>query len=218
MLSSKENKAIAILIILYAVGIGGMLLGYEGILKLTPINLIVSVGIMFWFHPQADRRLVLYSGIVFFSGFIIEWAGVRTGKIFGQYFYGENLGIKLFDIPLIIGVNWIMLSYASMQVVHKLFGKFYMPNHQLIHAFIGALLMVIVDVLIEAICGRLDFWYWKDQVPPLQNYSAWFTFSFAFNFLYKRLQINSGNGVAVALFIIQVIFFLVLNLHFALQG
>lgn len=216
ILSSAENKAIAVLVILYSVGIGATLIGYEGILRLTPINLLVSLGIMLWFHPYFERRFVLYAGIVFFSSFIIEWAGVRTGKIFGQYFYGENLGLKIFDVPLVIGVNWLMLSYSSMHVVHKLIGKFSLPNPELLHAFLGAILMVMVDVLIEPVCGRMDFWYWKNQLPPINNYTAWFSFALAFNFMYAKFQLPRGNRVALWLFGLQIVFFMAMNIKYQL--
>jgi uncharacterized membrane protein len=217
MLNTAEKRAIAILIILYAVGIVGTLFVSESILMLTPVNLLISLGIVLWFHPFFERKFVLYAGIVFFTSFILEWAGVRTGKIFGQYSYGNNLGLKIFDVPLVIGINWLMLSYCSMQVVHKLLGRFQLPNPELLNAFVAALLMLILDILIEPVSGFMDFWYWENQLPPINNYTAWFSFALAFNFIYAKMQLPYGNRLALWLFALQLVFFLAMNIKFQMM-
>jgi putative membrane protein len=150
----------------------------------------------------------------------LEWIGCKV-KMFDKvllyhpesecYFYGNNLGIKLADVPLTIGLNWVMLSYSSMSIVGLLSDKFNTLKHQFIAPLVGAFLMVFADFWIEQLCQRLDFWYWKGNVVPVQNYTAWFLFSFAFNFLFVRLQLQSKNIVAVWLYALQLLFFIGLN-------
>jgi putative membrane protein len=98
-----------------------------------------------------------------------------------------------------------------MSVVGVLSNKFTLLKNQLIAPVIGALLMVFSDFWIEQLSQRLDFWYWKNNTIPIQNYTAWFLFSFAFNFLFVRLQLNSTNKVAAVLFMLQLLFFIGLN-------
>ncbi|MCU0421216.1 MAG: carotenoid biosynthesis protein [Bacteroidia bacterium] len=211
MIKLKPNHAIIILIILHVVGLSATGMGYEFLLSLTPLNLLISLLLTLSFHREIDFRFWMYIGLVIINGYIIEWAGVTTGAIFGSYFYGNNLGLKLDDVPLVIGVNWLILSYCSMNLVHLLF----QPKHHLVQTWvipaIGAIFMVFVDYWIEQVCSRLDFWYWKGQVIPLENYTAWFFFAFAFNFLFQKLGISTGNRVAIALYIIQLLFFIGLN-------
>jgi putative membrane protein len=203
--------AIAILLILHAVGLIGTAFFNEDLMKLTPINLLISIGIVLWFHKGYSKSFVFYLAIVYSFGYLLELAGITTGKIFGQYFYGKNLGIKLADVPLIIGINWVMLSYCSMSIVGILSDRFNMLKHQFIAPTIGAVLMVFSDFWIEQLCQRLDFWYWKNSTVPIQNYTAWFLFSFAFNFLFVRLQLHSNNKVAALLYMLQLLFFVGLN-------
>ncbi len=203
---------IAVLIILHAVGLIGTAFFDEDLMKLTPVNLLISIGVVLWFHEIYNKPFIIYLAIVYVCGYLIELAGITTGKIFGQYFYGNNLGIKLADVPLIIGVNWVMLSYGSMSIVGRLSDKFIVLRNQFLAPAVGAFLMVFSDFWIEKLCQRLDFWYWRGNVIPIQNYTAWFLFSFAFNFLFVRLQLNSKNIVAVWLFILQLLFFIGLNL------
>lgn len=209
----KENIGFILLLIFYSVGLTGTLFWDESVLKLTPVNLLISLGIVLWFHQEYDARFLLYAIIVFVNGFLLEWIGVTTGKVFGVYFYGNNLGYKLFDIPVVIGINWLMLSYSSMNVAQLLIQRANLLKYkEWLWPFIGAVLMVAVDIWIEQVCSRLDFWYWKDQVVPLQNYTAWFLFSFAFNYLFVKMEVKTGNKVAMLLYLLQLLFFIGLNL------
>jgi len=204
--------AIAILVILHTVGLVGTAFFNEDLMKLTPVNLLISLAIVLWFHEDYNKSFVFYLAVVYTFGYLLELAGITTGKIFGQYFYGNNLGLKLADVPLIIGINWVMLSYCSMSAVGVLSNRFTLLKQQFIAPAIGALLMVFSDFWIEQLSQRLDFWYWKNNTIPIQNYTAWFLFSFAFNFLFVRLQLHSTNKVAAVLFILQLLFFIGLNM------
>jgi putative membrane protein len=46
----------------------------------------------------------------------LEVVGVKTGLIFGEYKYGSTLGIKLFEVPLIIGFNWVFVILGSISI------------------------------------------------------------------------------------------------------
>lgn len=211
MKTKAPQIAIAILVILHAVGLIGTAFFNEDLMKLTPVNLLISMGIVLWFHEGYSKSFVFYLAVVYTFGYLLELAGITTGKIFGQYFYGNNLGIKLADVPLIIGINWVMLSYCSMSMVGILSNRFDALKHQFVALSIGAVLMVFSDFWIEQLCQRLDFWYWKNNTVPIQNYTAWFLFSFAFNFLFVRLQLHNNNKVAAVLYILQLLFFIGLN-------
>lgn len=208
----KQFIAIAVLLILYLVGMVGTLAYGTDILALTPINLLVTAFVTGLFHRQVDLRFVVYLTVVFVTSFVIEAVGVATGAIFGWYFYGNNLGVKLFDTPIIIGLNWLVLSYCSSVWVGSISGRLLQLNTNIGRALLASIIMVAIDVMIEQVAPMCDFWYWKNQVVPVQNYTAWFAFSFAFNYLFQRLQIDIQNPLAKWLLGLQVLFFTVLNL------
>lgn len=209
---SKSTLAIIFLVIIHIVGFVGTAFFDESMMKLTPVNLLVSLGIVLWFHKQPNAYFLAYLIVVYLFGFAIEWAGVETGKIFGQYFYGENLGIKILDIPLIIGINWVMLSYCAMNIAGLLYQSLNLKVNQILIPFVASLLMVFADFWIEQLCSRFDFWYWKSNIIPLQNYTAWFFFSFAFNYLYFKLDLPTNNKIAVVLYALQLFFFIGLGI------
>ncbi|MCU0441408.1 MAG: carotenoid biosynthesis protein [Bacteroidia bacterium] len=207
MKPNKVQLSIAILVVLYAVGLIGTIAFDSSILKLTPINLLVSIFLVGLNHKKFDSNLLVFCAVVFVGSFAFEALGVATGAIFGQYFYGENLGYKLWDTPLLIGINWLMLCYCSSGFASQVTAQTSVLNSRFAKALIAALTMVVLDLLMEQVAPMVDFWYFKNQVAPLQNYTAWFAFSFAFNFMFQQLQIGTDNRVASWLLALQFIFF-----------
>ncbi len=209
----KETIAILVLAILYAVGLFGTTIFKLDLLKLSPINLIVSAAVLFYFHQPKNTLFWIWVIGVFQAGYILELLGVTTGRIFGQYLYGNNLGIKVAEVPVIIGLNWVMLCYVSMHVAQLFFDKIIKrkETHLIVKVSVSALLMLCVDILIEHIAPQLDFWYWKNNVIPIQNYTAWYIFAFAFMYIYQQLQLPLTNKIAPWLYVFQVMFFAGMN-------
>lgn len=206
---SPEWLAILVLVILYAVGIFGILLPiHEDFILLTPANLLVSLALVLWFHPRWERPLPAFLAIAYFVGFGAELFGVQTGILFGEYAYGRVLGPKLWGTPLMIGVNWVMLSYSAGVVANSLAGR----AHWLFRGLFAALLMVGLDVLIEPVAIRYGFWAWEAESVPLRNYLGWFLVAFPLQCLFAFWLGRVRNKVAVALFILQMLFFLILGI------
>lgn len=212
----KENIAIILLAILYTVGLVGSAFLHLNLLQLSPINLIISAAILFYFHQPKNTLFWIWAIGVFQAGYILELLGVSTGRIFGQYFYGNNLGFKLADVPVIIGLNWLMLCYVSMHVTSLIFKKLIKKTNinPIIEIALSAFLMVCIDILIEQVAPQLDFWYWKGNVIPLQNYTAWYIFAFAFMFVYHQLELPLQNKIAPWLYAFQLLFFTGMNLFY----
>jgi putative membrane protein len=205
--SDRDWQFIVILAILYAVGIVGITLPlHPDFVLLTPLNLLVSTLLMLLRHPSWDRRTLLFLLIAYVVGFAAELFGVQTGLLFGDYTYGQVLGPKLWGTPLMIGVNWVLLAYAAGVLANTL-----LPGrHWLGRGLLAAVLMVGLDVLIEPVAIAYGFWWWEGGVVPLQNYLGWFLIALPLGVLFAVWQGHVRNKVAIALFILQVIFFAVL--------
>ena len=70
----------------------------------------------------------------------------------------------------------------------------------------------MIDVLIEPVAVKFDYWSWQDQIIPLQNFVAWYIISFLMLRAYYELEFRKTNNVAGTLLICQIVFFIVLNL------
>jgi len=197
------NIALRILVTVYVVGIAGLLSPYkESFLRFTPINLLLTAAIMLWFHGGWSRRFSAFAAIVIFLGYLVEVIGVKTGLIFGDYVYGTHLGGKVWDVPPVIGVNWLLLVYAIGCVV----GRFQVKT-PLVKAVISACFITVLDFIIEPVAIKLDFWHWTAGTVPVQNYAGWLLVSFIFFYSFFRLRLQDLNPMAPIVALLQVVFF-----------
>lgn len=204
-------KAVIYFIIIYCVGLG---LSYFEITKplfqfLIPINILFSLGVLFLFHKENKKQLLISFFCVAFLSFLIEGIGVNTGEIFGSYTYETALGIKFWNTPLMIGVNWFLLLYCTQSLARQ-----WTDNKWLV-ATLGATLMIVYDFVLEPIAVYFHFWRWDDGFIPLQNYIAWFLIAWFFHMSLQLFSFFPKNRLAQAIFFIQFGFFILLHfLHY----
>lgn len=205
-----ETLAILILSILYLVGIVGLSLPiHPDFVLLTPINLLFSLGVVLFFHSRWDRSSLLFIPICFTIGYGAEVFGVQTGLLFGSYEYGPVLGPKVWETPLMIGVNWILLAYGSGMLINQILPKL----SKVLKALLASLVMVGLDVFIEPVAIKYDFWQWEGRMtPPLQNFLGWWLVAFIVLLFFTYLVKAQKNKVAIALLALQFVFFIVLNI------
>jgi len=198
----------ALLVLSNGIGLFGVLLSEDpkGFLLLTPLNLLISAIILFANHSKWTNKQIYMLIAVAIVGFFMEVIGVKTGVVFGEYFYEDTLGWKLMDVSVIIGLNWALLCYFAIYT----FDKFI--DNKLLLALISSLFLVFLDLLIEPIAIQYDFWEWKSEEIPVQNFIAWWLLAFIFSWGITFVKDKSQNKVAIYLLVIQVLFFGILNL------
>ena len=232
------EKSTEILLWVYGVGLVGMLLPFsrELFITITPLNLIFAA--LFLFYGRWPARRVLLTGLVVFAAsFLVEAVGVNSGKIFGSYSYGSALGPRLWNTPLIIGLNWFVLIYCtnviSRQLWHLMQNKFTRrggaalpPGSAASRDFIlkslfiiiaGSLMMVLYALFLEPAAIRLDMWSWEGEHIPMRNYAAWFLLSALFHTLVRITGEEKINTRALPLFAVQVGFFAVIDIFYLLS-
>ena len=199
------------MIIIYIVGIIGVTVPlHENFMMLTPINLLTTFVIAVYADKNKNAGLYLVLAFSYLFGFFLELLGVQTGVIFGAYTYGETLGPKIWGTPLIIGINWAMLVYASVSISNSYFEQF--PT--IVKAAIGATLMVLLDIFIEPVAVYFDFWKWTPDpmnkliVAPLENYIVWWLAAFLLNYLVQIIVPAIKNRTIEVLFYLQLLFFI----------
>lgn len=205
---SKANILIAVLVIFYSVGAIGILTpeSRNNFLSLSFFNLILSFIILLLADKKSNIKFYFFLLICFAVGFIAELIGTKTGLLFGNYSYGENLGIKIGGVPLVIGVNWGILIVSSASIINRF------KLHWSLKIVLSSLLMTSLDVLMEPVAIESDYWQWSGGVIPFYNYVCWFIISLFLHFIYFKYHIAKSNKVYDALFIILTFFFSLLNI------
>ena len=141
-MSLKSKILISILLILYTVGVFGILTPqYRNMfLALSDVNLYISFFILIFARKRKVGSWYLFIAFTFLVGMLVEWVGVHTGYLFGNYEYGQNLGRKFDGIPYVIGCNWALIVISSATLAKHFF------RHSYLTPFFAAIIMVILDI------------------------------------------------------------------------
>lgn len=207
----KEKKARSLIIILYSVGVVGTTIPVtrDIFIFLTPFILLICFILLLLFHTGSGRiKTSLVFTFIFFAGFFVEVAGVKTGLIFGEYSYGSGLGIKFLDTPLIIGLNWAMIVYCTASILERF------TSSRILKIAGASLLMTAYDFVMEQVAPVMDMWSFDGGVVPLRNYASWFALSILFHMILYMTGIRISSRIASTIFYSQLAFFAILFILF----
>jgi uncharacterized membrane protein len=175
-------------------------------LQFVPLNILLTLGLLLAFQRERSPTFWWFCLVAVAVGFGVEVAGIRTGLLFGFYQYGSVLGPKWLGVPLLIGANWLMLTYTAGVLAR------YLPLPDFLRAVVAALLMVGLDACLEPVAVRFDFWQWRFDVIPLQNFKGWFAVSLILQVFFNRTQFDKRNPLAAFVYMLQLLFFFGLGL------
>ncbi|OGU36371.1 MAG: hypothetical protein A2315_17060 [Ignavibacteria bacterium RIFOXYB2_FULL_35_12] len=197
------------LCIIFFVGMIGHLLPITKLLmiSLTPFTLLLAGVVTLYASVQkGNLKLIIWCSIGYTVIFTLEVAGVKTGFIFGSYQYGDILGLKLFDVPLIIGFNWVIVILGAIGIASRI------HRSALQIALLTGTFAALFDIMLEPVAVKLGYWTWEHGFIPLQNYYAWFTIGFLAALLSSKLKLELEDSLFIYYFLIQFIFFILLSI------
>tara|TARA_B110000027_G_scaffold55037_1_gene59802 strand:- start:1286 stop:1912 length:627 start_codon:yes stop_codon:yes gene_type:complete len=188
--------------VIHIAGIIGIHLAPEIFLKTSFVSIIIPLTLyLYRIKPIKVEWIIIF--LVYLITFFSEWIGVNYGWLFGSYEYGDSLGFKIDGVPIIMGANWLLLGLVCRDVVKKI-----ISNHWLI-IILSALLMVLIDTLIEPLSNRLDFWTWKNNIIPFSNYKDWFLIALLNQYIFSFLKFKKDMFFWSLCYIIVLVLFFV---------
>jgi uncharacterized membrane protein len=205
----SEKEMAKTFLIFYAVGFLLFCIPYTRsfFFSITPVSILLVVAALFWHHQKWNKSTIVVFSIIAVGSYLLEVAGVATGNLFGNYSYGATLGFRIFHVPLLIGLNWVYLIYASQAIMIKI------TRHVYLRIVGGATLMVAYDAVIECAAPPMQMWSFASSYPPIQNFVVWFLASLVFHSLLVICHVPVENKAARALFGIQFLFFNLITLY-----
>ncbi len=205
--TTRLRVAQGLVLLFHTTGLVGLLFSHDPgfYLRFTPLTLLLSAGLLVAFQPERNASFWQFCLTVGLLGFAAEVVGVHTGKLFGNYAYGDTLGPKWLDVPPLIGLNWVIMTYLAGVLAQRL------PLGELGRTLVAALLMVGFDLCVELPAGRFDFWHWTAGVIPFRNFRDWFILSCLAQMLFNRARFVKANALAPLLYAAQLLFFFVLE-------
>ena len=117
------------------------------------------------------RRAAAATLAVSVFAYAIESVGVATGFPYGPFSYNEALGPKLFGlVPYLLPVTYVPLVIGAAAAA-------WVPNRLAPRILIAALLLVLIDGVLDPGATALGFWTWTEGGPyygvPLINSAGW---------------------------------------------
>ena len=197
------------IIIYYVIGLIGLSIPLTNkyFIYITPFSILINLFFILYFNINWGARFIVYGLLIYALSITAEIIGVNTGMIFGSYTYDNSvLGPKLLNTPIIIGINWFILIYCTFIFINKF--KFAV----IIKILMGGILMLIFDILLEPVAGKMLMWNWLSSEIPLLNYATWFILACAFISIMYMGKINIQNVISTHLLLVQFLFFSGLNL------
>jgi putative membrane protein len=184
------------LIVLYASGLVGMHIPAVSatFISLVPLTLWFTGFICFWFFPKPSIQAYVLLAAIAVAAWMLE---------VGEYAYGRTLGYQVLNVPITIGINWILLVMVTGAVVQE-----WNVGGKIGRAALGAGLMTALDVLIEPIAVHFDFWQWNNNYIPIQNFIAWWVASFFFHWVYISADLPAKSSLFRLIAALQFLFFL----------
>ena len=182
-------------------------------------------------HDRGWKRCLTGLPILFVLPFVAEVYGVNSGHLFGHYRYTDALGTRLFGVPLIIGVAWVLILYASAHLASLLVSpapyieqddsrwrKF--ASHAGL-AGVGAFAATAWDLMMDPVAVGAGWWRWHgggaytphvEGGVPISNFLGWWIVAFLCLFLYQSLQTASIQNGRRNLYLGAIILYLYLFL------
>lgn len=211
---SSIHIAIFLLWLFHLSGMIGILAGHEQwFFVKTPLNLGACFALFILSFKRTDLKFWMVFLLLMSLGMFIEWLGVHKGWFFGNYSYGQNMGLKLDGIPFLIGVYWAVLAFCGYAISSFLTQKMNWSNSFTL--VFGGFLMTLLDAFLEPIAPIMDLWTFIPSAQ-IENYVSWFVFGSAFqwiiHFYFKKEKLEKNILFSTHLYAVQFIFFGVLIL------
>ena len=206
-INSTSKVSVFVIWLFHVCGMIGISYGNKDLfLSFTPVNLIISFFLLFVNQIQITQREILSVFTIFLIGMICEILGVNYGYIFGDYVYLDNLGTKVFGVPILIGINWIILTFITGSISSYIFKK-----NLKFSILSGAIFMILLDLIIEPVAPLLGFWIFDLPSVPLQNYVGWFLIGLATQYIYQKFVVIKEIPFSANLLLANIVFFSFLN-------
>jgi uncharacterized membrane protein len=156
------------------------------------------------------RDLLVFAAITLVVSNAFENLGVLTGFPFGRYYYTDNLGPKVFLVPVLIGPAYVGTGYLAWTIARVLAGATHprvprLPGHLTFTVpLVAAFMMVSWDLSFDPVASTVNqSWIWLDGGGyfgvPFSNFLGWLLTTFVFLQLFAlylkgRPSVQSTGG------------------------
>jgi uncharacterized membrane protein len=139
---------------------------------------------------KKDKTMVLFFVSSTFYALLFENMNILLSyNNVGGYYYNSNFRVFVAHLPLFVALAWSIIIYSSLKIASSLgLKKQSVP-------FVAALLVLLVDLSIDVVAIRLNYWFWigysfKEGYfgVPANNFIGWLLVSFAWFYFDQKFN------------------------------
>ena len=128
------------------------------------------------------RGILMFVLIILVVGNVFENVGVRTGFPFGQYYFTDLMGPKIFAVPIMLGLAYVGMAYLSWTLARLILGDWRAPlagSRIVTLPLVAAFIMVAWDFSMDPVWATvLRAWVFPGGGAyfgvPISNFAGWY--------------------------------------------
>lgn len=152
------------------------------------------------FYTFGGKAISVFFVITALTTYVMEWLGTHFGIPFGHYYYTNQLGPLLMDVPIVIPIQWFNMLYVCYIMANITLGRYGVKvggsesgNFEdtrrsvrfwqiLLISVVVGLFMVSWDFINDPYMVGVGSWVWTDPMEffaltfygiPLSNFLGW---------------------------------------------
>jgi uncharacterized membrane protein len=154
----------------------------------APLNALLPMGFAL-LHGSKQYRLrdmLVFTAICLVVSNAFENLSILTGFPFGHYHYSADLGLKLFLVPVLIGLAYLGMGYLSWTLARVILdGRRPRRGRTVAVPIIASFIMVSWDLTFDPLASTLGrSWIWHDGGAyfgvPISNFLGWYLTVYVF--------------------------------------
>lgn len=173
----------------------------------NPAYLLLLLLLFGLFAEKPEGLELRYVILLFVVGTGLFVVAERTGKPLGEISFGDALGPRLGQVPVLSGLLWLIPVVFSFSLTRKTTENIYL------RALLGAVLVTVPAIFLSFNAPYLDFIHWENILPTAGSFLVWFIGGFLLHFAGIQMQVKLENPMAMTLYLcwisFQAILFLV---------
>ncbi|MGN7762126.1 carotenoid biosynthesis protein [Paenibacillus sp. 22594] len=143
-------------------------------------------------NKPKERSMWLSAALVWTGGMTVEWIGVHSGRLFGDYEYTQVLGPLIYGVPVTLGFAWIavicnaaLMSYDFGQKGFRLLA---------VRSVQVGFWTVLLDLVLDPVAHARNFWQWGGDGGfyhvPWSNFAGWLIVSALLSLCLPNVQVS----------------------------
>ncbi|MEZ5115859.1 MAG: carotenoid biosynthesis protein [Candidatus Nanopelagicales bacterium] len=153
-----------------------------GVMSIALNIVLVTTALVHGLSHYRLGDLAVYYVAVLIVANVMENTSIITGFPFGHYYYTSELGPKLFNVPIMIGIIYAAAGYFAWVVamsITRVWSRQLRGGETWIVPLVAAFCMAAWDLSMDPIKSTIQSeWVWEDGGNyfgvPIQNWFGWF--------------------------------------------